>query len=514
MSNNEDLNLDLDTLFQPAWAQGKIEQNLLEKFGGRDETRPRRHSGDRGNERRGPRRDGTDERRGPRRNRPGERRGGPGRFGRPVEHSAPHRETPAPLPELEVVFIPGEASVAQLAQQIKATSRAYPLFKVAQLLLDKADCYQVQLNAKKSSQSLFLCALDDSPWAKENEAVLHVLKNHLATFYQAERIPTEAPKGVYNFVAQCGMSGAVLGPPNYHDYQSKLQQLHAERFSRMPFDAFKARVKIVKDEALLKQWLEEQSFKTEYNCLNVPEPLRLVSLEEVNKHFRTTHKDYIIKRVDSCTIPGPFSRRLPCDGIQRLIRREWDQLQRSPLPFATKLSQQLARHGLQFFKVNKTITHVNVARPKFLDLAAEPVSDGIKRIVEYINANKKCSRKKLLHALAPAPKPQAADTPILATPAPTTDTTTQAPATQKPVTSPELSPEQQAVLMDLHWLVHQGFVLEFANGHIETAKKPAAPAKKQEAVKKPEPALASPNEPQQVEAKAPPAVDSDIGRIE
>jgi len=35
------------------------------------------------------------------------------------------------------------------------------------------------------------------------------------------------------------------------------------------------------------------------------------------------------------------------------------------------------------------------------------------------------------------------------------------------------------VLTDLHWLVHQGHVIEFANGKLETAKKPVA---------KPEPA--------------------------
>ncbi len=137
--------------------------------------------------------------------------------------------------------------------------------------------------------------LDDTPWLSEDEAVAHVLKNHFGTFYQAERTPTDPPKGTYTFVAQCGMSGVILGPPNYHDYQNQLRKLHAERFSKMPFEVFKSRVKIVKDEAVVKKWIEEHSFKTEYICLNVPEPLKLASLEEVEKHFRSTHKEAIIK---------------------------------------------------------------------------------------------------------------------------------------------------------------------------------------------------------------------------
>src|ERR1035438_6168668 len=43
-------------------------------------------------------------------------------------------------------------------------------------------------------------------------------------------------------------------------------------------------------------------------------------------------------------------------------------------------TQQFSGHGLQFFKVNKTVTHVCVARPHFLDMTATPVSEGVKRI--------------------------------------------------------------------------------------------------------------------------------------
>ena len=67
------------------------------------------------------------------------------------------------------------------------------------------------------------------------------------------------------------------------------------------------------------------------------------------------------------------------------------------------MSQQFAGHGLQFFKVNKTVTHVCVARPHYLDLTATPVSEGIKQIVDYINANPKCTRRSLVESLAPSP---------------------------------------------------------------------------------------------------------------
>jgi hypothetical protein len=479
MSTASELDLNLENLFQPAWAQGKSEANKFAKFTGNEGVKPERSYSSKPGERRAPRREGgggygggSERRGGPPRggSKFGDRKGGSFRGGdrrddRREERSAPHE----PLPELNVAFIPEERGVEQLARQIKVTGRAYPLFQIALLILDKAERYSVQLTKKKTgdaAQPLFVCALDDSPWTSDEDAVAHVLKNHFATFYQVERTATEPPKGVYTFVAQCGLSGTILGPPNYHDYQNQLRKLHTEKFSRMPFDVFKSRVRIVKEEAVVKKWIEEQSFKTQYICLNVPEPLTLPTLEEVEKHFRATHKDAIIKPVETLTVAGLASRSLRSSGLQRLIRQEWEQQKFFPLPIATKLSQQFAHHGLNFFKVNKTVTHVSVARPQFLDLQTTPVSENIKRIVEFINANAKCTRRKLIEALAPTPNPAVLAVKPDATPV-------EAGAKPAEPTPPEATPEQTAILVDLHWLIHQGAVLEFADGRMETAKKPA-----------------------------------------
>lgn len=374
-----------------------------------------------------------------------------------------------------------------LAKQIRITGRAYPLFDIAQLILQKPERHTVTFSVKKKPdgtvlQSLFLCALDDTLWLSEDEAIRHVLTRHFATFYQAERVKIDPPKGVYTFVAQCGLSGVILGPPNYHDYQNQLRRVHSDKFSRMPFDAFKARVKIVKDEEVVKKWVEEQSWKTDYTCLNLPEPLKLPSLDEVEKHFRQVHLSTIIKPVETYRMGGEASRNLRDRELARLLRLRWEEQKRFPLQLATVLSQQFASRGLQFFKVNKTVTHVAVARPHFLDMEATPVSEGVKRIVDFINATPKCRHKQLLEALAPRPPIQVTPASETAAPVPEAGAVppVQEPAQTPPVAA-EPSPAMAAVMTDLHWLIHQGHVIEFANGVLETAKrplpKPVKPAK-------------------------------------
>ena len=508
MSNEvTETDLNLDLAFLPAWAQQSPEINRYANYEGEREDRrggwdkgPRRPRpvGDRprsdrppGAGARGPRPPGD----GRREDRP-QRGGRPeGRFDRGQRGGRPPFEPRPELPPLDVELnvVPETKGVDSLTRQIRITGRAYPLFDVARLVLQKDERFDIELRVKKQPdgkviQPLFVCVLDDTVWLNEEEAVNHVLEKHFATFYQIEKTPTDPPKGTYTFVAQCGMSGVVLGPPNYHDYQNKLHKLHLERFATMPFDRFKARVRIVRDEEVVKKWIDEQSFKTEYVVLNVPEPMKLGTWADVREHFRAVHLPNIIKSVERQFVPAVKARRSGSLELQRHVVQEIEQQRRFPLKVVTALSQQFATRGLQFFKVNKTIVHVAVARPHFLDIVSEPVSEGVKRIVNHVNQHPRCTVKDLVEALAPA----------AASPAPSAPVVAPAEGQPAPVAAPphhEPTAEQKAVLSDLHWLVHSGHVIEFASGQLETAKKPlpkpVLPAPKRKETPKPAPVPAA-----------------------
>jgi hypothetical protein len=173
--------------------------------------------------------------------------------------------------------------------------------------------------------------------------------------------------------------------------------------------------------------------------------------------------------VESHTVGGVLSRNLRSRELQRLVRNDWERQKYFPLQLATGLSRQFATHGLHFFKVNKTFTHVSVARPQFLDLETTPVSESIKRIVGHINAHPKCTRRQLIEALAPTPQPAV----IEIKPAASSEEPPKGGTPNAAAPNAEPTPEQTAIIADLHWLVHQGHVIEFADGRMDTAKKPA-----------------------------------------
>jgi len=490
-----DLDLDLSKLFLPAWAQEPSTHDHFAKFEGEEE--PRKKTGRKFKHQ--PKRTAQVRKRP---TLPHEKE-----VPKPKPAEPGPQAQPEPLPEVDIEFVPEEKCVESIVRQIKVTGRAYPLFEIARLILQRPERHTVTFTTRKTAdgqvvQPLIVCALDDTLWLSEEEVVAYALDAHFGLFYQTERVPADPPKGKYTFVAKCGLSGVILGPPNHHDYQTKLVRLHQERFANIPFEVFKSHIKIVRDEAVVKKWIEEQSWKTQYVCLNVPEPLRLESRQDVEAHFRMVHLPTLVKHVESYTLTGAAARRLKCKGLRRLFHRTYEHQRRFPLQIATALSQRFAAAGLQFFKVNRTITHVSVARPHYLDLETTPVSESVRRIVQFINEHPKCTRRELIEALAPTPP-----RPIPIAPDTSQQTQTDTPKAE-PV--PEHTPEQLAVIADLHWLVHQGHVIEFADGRLDTAKKPAPKPPKQ----KPQPTHAQSEQPQQQLEQAGASTDEYIATAE
>ena len=513
MSNSDaepNFDLDLETAFLPAWAQKSSGDNPYAKYEGRErdydrgERRPRgRQDGGRsdfrqrdrsprsrerqegGRPKRSGRPEGNRERgqgggnqgayRNDRRGQGGSRVRGDGGQRGGYRHERPRKsrqEILASLPAYKVQVIPEEKGVALLARRIRLQGRAYPLFDIARLITQSQDRFKVRVSMLQGSgeeapQELWLCRVDQTLWLNESDALSHFLAKHLDQFYQSEKTKTDPPKGNFSFVAQCSLSGVVLGPPNYHAYQAKLKELHEERFARMPFEKFKANVKVVHDEAIVAQWLEEQSWSTEYTDPKNPDAPKLHSLEEVQQHFKAHHMKGVVDRVKSAEVSGDFQKQV-ARPFRDLVKFYVDDQRRFPLQLATELSHQFTRQGLQFFKVNKTVTHVSVSRPHYLDLEATPVSDMVQRIVQFIDQTPDCSRAKVMQALAPSPAAEE-NAPAAEENAPAAEENTEsAPAA-------ELTPEQAAVSTDLHWLIHQGHVIEFSNGKMETAKKPKQP---------------------------------------
>src|SRR5512138_1161431 len=108
MSTSPETELDLDSLFLPAWAQQPANKNLYAKYEGKEERYDDRR-GDRGRRPQHDRAPGQREQRGPRPLGQERRSGGkPRRDFPPRGERRPERPAPEPLPDVDMQFRPDE----------------------------------------------------------------------------------------------------------------------------------------------------------------------------------------------------------------------------------------------------------------------------------------------------------------------------------------------------------------------------------------------------------------------
>lgn len=271
--NKLDLNQLQDFSFGTQWTQDKSSAS--------DKQAKARHP--RGDDRSDPRRDrrgfrkpegggkpGGNERRvvgdrRPRRDGPGPARG-EGRYsGRPAQHF----QGPYDSPYFSASFYPEDKSFEALAKTIRGSCRTIELFEIAKTVVEKEDRFIVVLSRRdkegsKDKTPFYISVPDGMPFESEEEVVNHVMTHHLDKFFSTEEVEVDAPTGNFQVINKCGITGALLGPPNYHRYNQFVQQHVATKLKGMSLEAFRNRIESVRDPEVVTQWTEQMKKVTRY----------------------------------------------------------------------------------------------------------------------------------------------------------------------------------------------------------------------------------------------------------
>ncbi len=462
-----------------------------------------------GSEHRGPNREPRGDQRGPRR----EGSGG-------YRDAGPRDMGPYISPFYTVTFYPEDTSFAALAKTIRASGRTFELFDIARTVIGKIDRFVVVVQHKTDEAGgstdkpagFSISVPDGLPFENDDAAINHVMVVHLAHFFDTSEVEVEAPKGNYQVINKCGITGDLLGPPNYHRYNQIIQQHHSSKVARMSFEAFRSRIESVRDPEVINQWLEQMKKVTRYTWKHGAEgevPLTFDNLEDLRMYVLTQARDKVVKNVESARFPGKQLDLLPQGEIYRAIEGALERQRRFPLDTANALRGRLRREGFTIFKKgSKGVSYVCAVKRKFR-VPGQTFADSIGNLITYIEEHPMTKASELPERLlglpvpprpsaaegssvsrppmgeaepkeSNEPKPEAeagADTEAAPSPAPV------ASSVPGPSAAPFLTPEEQQKLTrlqgDLRWLVMEGYVTEFMDGRL-FAPPPMVEARKKE----------------------------------
>ncbi len=243
-----------DLKLLPDWLKEDSLKNPYANFEGEEPGRERR---DRREDRPRPKNKGTQGGPPPRddRNRGGGR--GPANKGRRPDDRREQRPAPqqqriveGPPVEVAVELLPDPQCLQNVIKQVQGSNRAFPLFGLARMFLEKPERHRVKITSRDAARPL---------WQGGEQGPLTLDRSQLESsafaklsdrYYTKESIQKEPLKGSYSNVARCRLSGTILGPTNHHSYQTTLRKLYEERFQRrMSFPDYQREIDKVTDPA-------------------------------------------------------------------------------------------------------------------------------------------------------------------------------------------------------------------------------------------------------------------------
>jgi hypothetical protein len=383
---------------------------------------------------------------------------------REKQHHTNRRAEPITLP-VTIRFLPYTPAVENVVAQIKSGSAAYSLFALARLFLEKPVGYEVYLTARQESP---LYQLGDHGVVSVDREFLerNAFRWAQRDFYQIDVVETDAIKGNFSNVARCRLSGTLLGPTNHHNYQPQLRSLYEQRFSRrMSFADYQRQIEIVSDAAFIERWKEEARKVTTYTTLREETSLTFSTAVEAERHFRSNYLPGLIRRSAEVIIGGASSRSLPDHKLSRAIEQAWAEETRSPSNMMQELAGRFRQNGLQVFRHRRGMLFVSPIRVRPFVHEQAGVSPSVNAILEALKAG--INRKQLFEKLIGNGSTEDAE------------------------------PRRLALASDLHWLISEGYVIEFNDGSLDLPRVKARPHEPATAVTA---EIAKPVEPESVEA--------------
>ena len=235
MTKDKNKPIDLSSMenfeIEPSWVKKKADSNAYKHVTGKER-------GQQTDRRRGGDRRSTDQRRAKPRHERGEN---PRRVETRFEFQL--------LPEIEIL--------EKIKLEMRKTGISYGLSDICETILAKEERYSIKIRFKEEKEKSFTITIDDQNiFSSDEKAVDHLLKNNFDKCFSKELDLEEKPIKNFSYVYQCAKTGFLLPPNNYHRYEEVVRQHMFLNGINENFERFSNNLVKVDDPEQIKVWTE------------------------------------------------------------------------------------------------------------------------------------------------------------------------------------------------------------------------------------------------------------------
>ena len=334
-------------------------------------------------------------------------------------------DRPKPL-QAEVKILPETKALGTIIRKLQQDTHAYKLKDLAYFFLDNPSSVLLKVTMKDETK-FHQCKACGFASTKEEDVVDHILNAHLGDYYEAKEIDCEPPKGNFNCVAKCGLSGVLLGPPNVHEFNATVKEMIRTRYPNMSEAEYRSHIEMVRDAEAIEQWRQGAVKKTVYVAKGAEEGAETYTREQAEGLFRRTILASLLDQPKNLMITAEVAAKSPVRPLQWAARDAVEAERRAPYNMCFALRGAFHHRKMKFFRANDARGPEFVTNVEYKEFDAAHAIPELAKIATFIAEN---------------------------------------PCQPKAVIAPDAESEKH-----LNWLVTTGHVVAFTNGVFSPVEK-------------------------------------------
>lgn len=334
-------------------------------------------------------------------------------------------DRPKPL-QAEVKILPETKALGTIIRKLQQDTHAYKLKDLAYFFLNNPSSVLLKVTMKDETK-FHQCKACGFASTKEEDVVDHILNAHLGDYYEVKEIDCEPPKGNFNCVAKCGLSGVLLGPPNVHEFNATVKEMIRTRYPNMSEAEYRSHIEMVRDAEAIEQWRQGAVKKTVYVAKGAEEGAETYTREQAEGLFRRTILASLLDQPKNLMITAEVAAKSPVRPLQWVARDAVEAERRAPYNMCFALRGAFHHRKLKFFRANDARGPEFVTNVEYKEFDAAHAIPELAKIATFIAEN---------------------------------------PCQPKAVIAPDAESEKH-----LNWLVTTGHVVAFTNGVFSPVEK-------------------------------------------
>ena len=331
--------------------------------------------------------------------------------------------------KFKITVNPDQLILDTLKRGIRKSGISYSLEEINSAIIDKKNRLQITIENLKEQETFFITTFDNSIFYTKSNAINHIVEKGLKHVVDITETIGENPSGNFKNILKCPETEILLPPKSFHDFEAIIKTHLIEKKIRLNYNNYINKLIIVEDEITINEWKITPLKKLIFTAKELNGNKRIFnSVEAVQGYIASTETNQFIKTNKVIKIKGDsidnFEKDL-AEFISDFLKNSYQW--KKDLFFNTLIN--FKKSGFYIFKYGpKNYLFAAGQKPKTIEITK--ISENCVKIVKYIQETEPI---KIISILSQ---------------------------------SGEMKLEKNQILIELKWLVKEGYVKEFSDGTI------------------------------------------------